>query len=213
MRSHWEERYKGANLPWDSGITPPEVVSFWQSDLAQALPRRAKVLDIGCGTGTNLAYFANLGHDAVGVELSGNALDIAIERHEELSAKVRGQIAMIHGSAASIPIDSAHFDYILDIGCLHGVPTMERSGYARGILANLRRGGYYHLYGFDRVDPTPDLERTEPDKTDQERSAESWRGLGADEVERLLGPTMEVVSIEQAIPSPNPCRWYLFRRI
>lgn len=216
MRNHWEARYTESHLPWDSGITPPEVVAFWGSNLGQSLPKVGKMLDIGCGTGTNLAYLAELGHTAIGIELSGNALAIAAERHKRLDSQLRQRICMIQGSAAAIPCVGANFDYILDIGCLHGVPLPERSGYARGIVENLRSGGYYQLYGFDRAEADSPSERADANqnvKQQDDEDLEVGRGLGKDEVEILLGPAMSVVSIVQANPNPKPCRWYLFRKL
>lgn len=215
MREHWEARYTEPDLPWDSGITPPEVIEFWGSSLGQSLPKVGKVLDIGCGTGTNLAFLAALGHVATGVELSGNALAIAAERHQKLDCHLRQRISTIQGSAAAIPCRGANFDYILDIGCLHGIPSQERLGYARGVVENLRSGGYYQLYGFDRTEADSPSEGADASQNIKRQTAhaEMGRGLGKDEVETLLRPTMTVVSIIQANPNPKPCRWYLFRKI
>ena len=44
--------------PWDSGISPPELVEWVEGPTAMA-PGRA--LDIGCGTGTNCAYMLDHG--------------------------------------------------------------------------------------------------------------------------------------------------------
>lgn len=208
IRNHWEERYEEPDLPWDCGITPPEVIEFWQSNMAQKLSRSGLVLDIGAGTGTNVAYLAKLGHHAIGVDLSGNGIAIAAERHAGLSLAFCQRITMIHGSAVNLPFDDADFDYILDIGCLHSIPENERCRYADGVVANLRGGGYYHLYGFDRTTSTKEL----VDYRDKHQTA-LGRGLGENEVVTLLGPTMRTVSIVQADPNPNPCRWYLFRKL
>ena len=54
----WEKEYQSGQTPWDSGITPPEVVKFWSS---RRLPAQGAALDLGCGTATNVAYLANLG--------------------------------------------------------------------------------------------------------------------------------------------------------
>ena len=48
--------------PWDSGISPPELMEFIRS----SQPGRA--LDLGCGTGTNIITLAKNGWQVTGVE-------------------------------------------------------------------------------------------------------------------------------------------------
>src|SRR3954453_4809043 len=85
-RKRWELRYGEGNTPWDTQVTPPEVVDFWQ-DASHA--RDGIALDLGCGTGTNVRYLAALGITAVGVELAGAPLDTAIARYFGLSPTIR----------------------------------------------------------------------------------------------------------------------------
>ena len=51
----FQQRYWQGNTPWDTEVTPPEVLSFLES----AQPGRA--LDLGCGTGTNSIVMAQRG--------------------------------------------------------------------------------------------------------------------------------------------------------
>jgi SAM-dependent methyltransferase len=59
------QRYQNADVPWDTGITPPEIVRV----VKELTP--GKALDIGCGTGTNVRYLLERGWQAVGT--SGSA--------------------------------------------------------------------------------------------------------------------------------------------
>ncbi len=58
--------YRRGFTPWDTGISPPELVAVVEGD--QALPP-GKALDLGCGTGTNSIYLAQHGWDVSGVDL------------------------------------------------------------------------------------------------------------------------------------------------
>ena len=69
--------YRTGRTPWDTGVTPPEVVDLIEGP--DALPA-GRALDLGCGTGTNVAYLAEHGWDATGVEADRRALDAAEHR-------------------------------------------------------------------------------------------------------------------------------------
>src|SRR5512139_2762941 len=57
--------------PWDSGISPPELMEFIRS----SQPGRA--LDLGCGTGTNIISLAKNGWQVTGVDFASHAISIA----------------------------------------------------------------------------------------------------------------------------------------
>src|SRR6267378_7088992 len=60
--------------PWDSGISPPELVEWVEGP--KALPP-GRALDIGCGTGTNCKYLLDHKWDVTGVDFVAQALNKA----------------------------------------------------------------------------------------------------------------------------------------
>jgi SAM-dependent methyltransferase len=199
QRERFEEHYNAGNTPWDTQVTPPEVQRFWMS---HRLARRGLALDLGCGPGTNVIYLARLGLHAVGVDFLIQPLATARQRLAALAAvepglATRAQVML--GDVTQLPFAGIGAQYILDVGCLHGIPPEARPGYIAGVVENLAPGGYYHLYAFDR---TPELE-ADPDRI---------RGMLPDEVAERFAPALEVVTIERARPDRHPCRWYLLRR-
>lgn len=194
-RIRWEERYLSGPRPWDTGITPPEVVAFWKSSNR---PRRGLAIDLGCGTGTNAAFLAGLGLDALGVDLSLNALLLAGRRRESLPPAQSQRLHFAQSDVTRLPFHHAQAVYILDVGCFHAVPAAARYDYAQGVVENLAPGGHFHLYAFDRLPEEAD----DPDA----------RGLGENEVVELFTPHLSVVEILCARPDRRPCRWYLLRR-
>ena len=205
-RTHWEERYAQGFLPWDSGITPPEIEAFWQSgrlapsQLAVALGTLPIAIDLGCGTGTNLAFLARQGMHAIGVELAGNALEVARARLRQRAPELLVQIDLIQGSVMELPLGKAHAHYIMDVGCFHAMPLAGRPLYAQGVIRNLAPGGYYQLYAFDWM----------PERANDPNK--SPRGMRENEVEELFTPHLDVVEILRATANPKPCRWYLLRK-
>jgi SAM-dependent methyltransferase len=67
------------------------------------LPKDARILDLGCGTGGNLAMLSEFGH-VVGAELDEDAAQLARER--ELAPIVRGRLP------DGLPLDSGSFQCV-----------------------------------------------------------------------------------------------------
>jgi cyclopropane fatty-acyl-phospholipid synthase-like methyltransferase len=124
--------------PWDSGITPPEVVEF----LDAHPPGRA--LDLGCGTGTNVITLAEHGWEAKGVDFVPRAVRQA--RRKARRAEVHVEFAV--GDVADKRHFAGRYDLILDIGCYHALSEAQRRQYRQNIAAHLADGGTYMLYGF-----------------------------------------------------------------
>jgi len=123
---------------WDTGITPPEVISF----AADHAPGRA--LDLGCGTATNTIYLAQQGWEAWGVDFVGRAVHSGRQKARGAGASIN----LLHGDV-SLPLKiPGQFDLILDIGCLHNLTQVQRKGYFDNLTRLLARGGHYLLYGF-----------------------------------------------------------------
>ncbi|MGL4649763.1 MAG: SAM-dependent methyltransferase [Caldilineaceae bacterium] len=199
QRQRFEQHYNDGFTPWDTRQTPPEVQRFWMSG---RLPRRGLALDLGCGPGTNVTYLARLGLNAVGVDYVIQPLITAQARLKALAGAepwLPGRVRLVLGDVTNLAFSGLGAHYILDVGCLHGIPPEARPGYFAGVLANLAPGGYYHLYAFDRV---PELEQ-DPDRI---------RGMLPNEVAGAFAPALEVVTVDQARPDRYPCKWYLLRR-
>jgi SAM-dependent methyltransferase len=136
--------YRTGRTPWDTGITPPEVV-----DLIEGPDRLApgRALDLGCGTGTNVAYLAEHGWTAAGVEADARALDAAERRLARTNgAQVfRGDVTRLD----DLPVRGP-FDLVLDIGCFHSTPPARRNAYAGGVAARTAPGATLFVFAFAR---------------------------------------------------------------
>jgi len=136
--------YRAGRTPWDTGVTPPEVVDLIEGPDALA-PGRA--LDLGCGTGTNLAYLAEHGWNATGVEADGRAFQAAQRRLARVSgARVhRGDVTRLD----DIRLDGP-FDLVLDIGCFHSVAPARRDACASGVARLTAPGATLLVFAFAR---------------------------------------------------------------
>jgi SAM-dependent methyltransferase len=196
-RLHWEEQYEQGTTPWDTHITPPEVIAFWADRPA---PGAGIALDLGCGTATNVAYLARLGLTVYGCDLALTALIMGRQRLQQASALLLTQVCLFQADATRLPLHNLGANYVLDIGCLHGVPAATRPSYAAGVINNLAAGGFYQLYAFDYLG------------ADDAKAYRPARGLHQDEVVELFTPALRVVEILRARPDRHPCRWYLLQK-
>ncbi len=201
LRAHWDARYRSGQTPWDTGITPPEVQSFWK-ERSPPFPG-AFALDLGCGTGLNTLFLARQGLRGIGFELSGQALRLAHNRlladSTEGSFPPGGSAAFVQAHVGRLPVGRLDAIYALDIGCLHSLPDPDRTAYAKGVCRALAAGAYYHLYVFDR-------------ETSEGPGA---RGMYEGEVAALFGDEMAVLAEEVGVPSTHNARrsrWYLLQK-
>ena len=140
--NRWDFFYWLGKTPWDSGITPPEIVGLVEG--GRIPPGRA--LDVGCGTGTNIIYLAQHGFEAAGIDISVQA--IARAKAKLRKAGVSAQVAVANLlDHAHLPVNGP-FDFVMDIGVMHIFEEPDRRRYAATVAGLLRPGGYHFTFGF-----------------------------------------------------------------
>jgi SAM-dependent methyltransferase len=175
--------------PWDTGVTPPEVVGLVKR--GNLTPGRA--LDLGCGTGTNAIYLARHGWEVAGVDLSS----VAIRRARRKARRAGVDARFYRADVTNLAFLAGPFDLALDIGCLHSVPPEDRERYAQGVSRLVGPGGLYMLYAF-----TP-----RPDRPPR-------RAVAPEEVQRLFVSAFAVERQEGGDdPTGPPSAWYWLRRM
>jgi SAM-dependent methyltransferase len=114
----------------------------WLYDVAEFRKHAGeKVLEIGCGTGSDLLQFAKHGATATGVDLTA--------RHVKLARERLGNLAVVYqADMRDLPFEDEHFDYIYSHGVLHHCQEPETA--VREMFRVLRPGGRVnvHLYAF-----------------------------------------------------------------
>jgi SAM-dependent methyltransferase len=179
--------YRTGRTPWDTGITPPEVVELIEGP--RALPP-GRALDLGCGTGTNVRYLVEQGWTAEGVEADPRAYEAARDRLVGVDA------AEVHVGDVTrldrVPVEGP-FDLVLDIGCYHSIPSRRRGAYALGVSRRTREGAHLFVWAFARRRPLGGLGVTPREMRD--RFAPAFEPMG-----RIRGT------------APPGAAWYLLRR-
>jgi len=109
----------------------------WHIPVAADFPsaRGLKVLEIGCGLGTDGAQFAEAGADYTGVDLTEAAVELACKRFELFSLPGKFQTA----DAENLDFADESFDLVYSHGVLHHTPETGKA--IREIHRVLRPGG------------------------------------------------------------------------
>lgn len=92
-----------------------------------------RVLELGCGIGTDTINFARAGAQVTAVDLSTKSLEIARQRAEVMGVADRIQFFNANGEELSNVVPLDEYDLVYSFGVVHHTPNPERA------IAELRR--------------------------------------------------------------------------
>jgi ubiquinone/menaquinone biosynthesis C-methylase UbiE len=171
--------------PWDTGISPPELIEFIESHP----PGRA--IDIGCGTGTNVITLARSGWKVTGVDFASRAVSLA--RKKIKSESVRAELSV--NDATKLQGITGPFELALDIGCFHSLGRQGQEKYLDQLERILIPGGFWLMYVFFRSDE----DHAPP-------------GLREEDVSRI-STRLALLSRQNGLNrGERPSAWFLFRK-
>ncbi len=112
------------------------VVSSLSLHFADSFITGSKVLDIGCGSGRDLAALYKQGYDCYGIDPVSNFIEIAQKKHPELSNRITGG----HLPNLVIPFNG-NFDGVLCSAVLMHIEIDQLQASALAIKSCLKKGG------------------------------------------------------------------------
>jgi 2-polyprenyl-3-methyl-5-hydroxy-6-metoxy-1,4-benzoquinol methylase len=86
-----------------------------------------RVLEVGCGIGTDSINFARAGADLTAVELSGESLSIAAERAEVMGVADRIRFVQANAEELTTALDDEPYDLVYSFGVVHHTPHPDRA--------------------------------------------------------------------------------------
>jgi SAM-dependent methyltransferase len=137
----WEKTYEQTpyrDLPWFSPRPYYWVVRAVREGWFRPGTR---VLDVGCGAGTNSIFLARAGFRVCGVDLAPAAIAAAQKRAGRAGLRIDFRVA----DALRLPFPSGSFGGAIDVGCFHTFDPALRPAFAREIARVLRPRGRYVL--------------------------------------------------------------------
>jgi SAM-dependent methyltransferase len=149
----WDDAYAGSvPPPWDLGQPQPAFVRLAEQGLLTGT-----VLDAGCGTGEHTLLAASYGADALGVDVSPRALQIArgkaAARGIPAAGGQDGTARFEVADALQLGERALGFDTIIDSGLFHVFDDESRIRYVTSLASVLRPGGRLYLMCFSDRQP------------------------------------------------------------
>ncbi len=128
--------------------------------LTETLPRLdvkagARVLELGCGTGSGACFLAELGYQVHGIDVIPDAIDRAREIAAERGLDIRYDVMDV----CHLPHEGKPYELIIDSYCSQGIVTdQDRAGMFSGVKARLAGKGYFLMSCsvFEQHRETPD---------------------------------------------------------
>ena len=110
-----------------------------------------RVLEVGCGIGTDSINFARAGAELTAVDLSSESLRIAAQRAEVMGVADRIRFVQANAEELGSVVDEGPYDLVYSFGVIHHTPRPERALAAMRSLA--APGGtlklmVYHRYSW-----------------------------------------------------------------
>ncbi len=104
----WEKKYQNGHCqkyPWD--VVVSFVYRYAPKNLKQS---EVKILEVGCGTSSNLWFAAREGFQVTGIDASESAIKYAMHRFEEEGLNCDLRV----GDFTQLPFDSDTYDLVFD---------------------------------------------------------------------------------------------------
>lgn len=140
----WEREYKKSTFLTKENKPQSDVVRFvkWLKDEEVSLVGK-KVLDLGCGIGRNSYYFAELGSEVTGIEISKTALDIAKANINKDGKQIYAIAYIKQSMGEKFDFPDESFDILLDVTSSNSLTENEREVYLSECNRVLKKGGVF----------------------------------------------------------------------
>jgi SAM-dependent methyltransferase len=175
-------------LAWQRPFVATKLAPIWRNNNRSTIRR---VLDVGCGPGTNSAEFA--GTEYLGVDVNPSYIEHARKTHD------------VQFAVAELPKDAipgkGTYDFVLLNSLLHHLDDGAVSLLLAGLSEYVSDDGHIHVIELD-LPERRGIPRmlAQSDRGDYPRSIERWRAL--------LTPHFDEVVLEPfPVPARGPMLW------
>ncbi len=142
MNNYWDGRFRKEGRIW--GDSPSSTAAYAIGHFSK--DRLKTVLVPGSGYGRNAKAFSDAGFAVTGIEVSGEAVDLA----KEYAPK----ILYYKGSVLDMPFGDEMYDAIYCFNVLHLFREADRKTFLDKCLSQLKNGGYLYFTVFSEKEPS-----------------------------------------------------------
>jgi len=140
--SAWEEAYRSVKSLW--GLKPDHVLIDYGS-----LVPKGNVLDLGMGEGRNSFFFAKMGYEVEGFDISQTAIERCIKMAKNENLKVKAEAKDLR----EVDIPKGRYSLIIAAWVLNFFKKPEAEEIIRKIKEGLKRNGLVYIAIFSLDDP------------------------------------------------------------
>ncbi len=145
QQNAWEREYRNPQLLTKEAEPQKDVRRFLKFMKKQGVAvENLSVLDLGCGTGRNANYIAELGNTVVGFDISSTALDLAMYRAKKMDVDV---VYTMHNIGSLYPYPDNTFDLAIDVTSSNSLNPEERALYLSEVHRVLKQGSFFFVKG------------------------------------------------------------------
>jgi methyl halide transferase len=132
----WDKRYASGDLPWDTGRHDGSLERI----IARHSVQPCRVLELGCGTGSNAIWLAERGFEVSAVDVS----PLAVARARSKAQHANVEVDFVESDVFEGAFPPAAFGFVFDRGCFHSFPEPEeRDRFAQYVHDHLQPGGLW----------------------------------------------------------------------
>lgn len=142
-KSAWEEAYRSVESLW--GLKPDHILIEYAS-----LVPKDNVLDLGIGEGRNALFFAKMGYEVEGVDVSQAAIERCIEKAKKANLKVKVEVRDLK----EVDILQGRYSLIIVAWVLNFFKKTEAEQIIRKIKNGLKKDGLVYIGTFSLHDPS-----------------------------------------------------------
>ena len=121
MSEDWDTHAATFDEEPDHGLRDPAVRAAWAALLLPLIPDKARVADLGCGTGSLSVLLAEAGHQVDALDQSPAMIEIATRKAATAGVTVTFQ----EGDASTPPYEPHTYDVVLSRHVLWALPDKE----------------------------------------------------------------------------------------
>lgn len=147
----WDREYRKSKLLTKENKPQTDVVRFvkwlkkqpvWSTWTSDVQVGGFGVLDLGSGAGRNSFYFAQMGANATGLEISKTAIEIGEQNAKEAGLSIK---YIKQSIGEKFPVEDSSIDILLDVTSSNSLTEAEREVYLSETNRVLKSDGYFFV--------------------------------------------------------------------